>query len=238
MKQIGTALVALGIMATASHGATIAWEAEDMTLTAGTSGASFQVGNETGDANKGDRAASGGQYISTASRGDNNSTARINLSVTEAGTYTLYIKAYAASSDQDSFYVPFQAEIGTTAATNGLNNFANQVNSASPAFDYRWANGSTAGMLTASESSSGSINLNFDGVGSPSQAQYALSVGSFDFYIKSREANLRIDGFVLSTDSDLTYSELEAALASAIPEPSSLALLGLGGLALTLRRRK
>ena len=60
--------------------------------------------------------------------------------------------------------------------------------------------------------------------------------GAVTWEIGARENGFDMDAFALVTTGQVvTDAELDAAVA--VPEPSTTALLGLGGLALLLRRR-
>lgn len=158
--------------------------------------------------------ALGGEYITTASNSlSPGHTATYSLTFSEAGDYDLYAKIQVPGNDQqdganDSFYAP--DDFGSSPGwelVNGLS-VAGQSDAV-----YHWRN-------ITSDFTSTTYN--------PGGA------GTLDFTISGREDGLLIDAFVLSTDSNLSDTDLDNAV---IPEPTALALLGLGAAALLRRRR-
>jgi len=157
--------------------------------------------------------ASGGQFITTAgnttSKSSPDATVTYNITFSEAGDYDFYLRfrVLSGSNLDDSFLAPddFGANPGWNS-NNGLNRSGAWV----------WLNVSQAG-------NGGPYTVEAGDLGSP-----------LVFTLGGRENGFDIDGFVLSTDSNLSDEQLDTAI---IPEPASLALFGLGGILILARRR-
>lgn len=158
--------------------------------------------------------ALGGESITTASNSTSpGNTATYSLTFSEAGDYELYAKILIPGSDNDdggndSFYAP--DDFGSSPVWEEVNGLS--VNGPSDTV-YHWRN------ITSDFTST-----TYDPGGA----------GTFDFMISGREDGLLIDAFVLSTDSNLSDTELDAV----IPEPATLALLGLGGAVMLSGRKR
>lgn len=82
------------------------------------------------------------------------------------------------------------------------------------------ADGGTASTILATTNSTTSPNLDLTGFGNVSELEVRINIDSYS------SGNLQFDNVIVNGD------------VVAVPEPGSVALLGLGGLALMLRRRK
>ncbi|NWK56677.1 PEP-CTERM sorting domain-containing protein [Verrucomicrobiaceae bacterium N1E253] len=212
MKKTTLILAAIAAGGGLSQAATIAFEAEDFASVSGS-----PTFNTVVDAN-----ASGGSAI-TASDNSYAATATYSLNVTTATNYTLYIRVFAPSSGDDSMFVPTQSDYETMGSpTVEINNLSNGNN-----LTYRWVNTNAGTFVGETGDTSGVLAPIYD-----------LPAGVSDFTIRAREDGLLIDGFVFDTDGGISDPAVLDASLAAVPEPSSLALLGLGGLALVFRRRK
>ena len=176
----------------------------------GTLGADF-------DPAQADAGALGGFYITTETdktTGTNPETeARtVSYSLTvAAGTYDVYVRGRIGpnASNDDSFY--YAKAFGDADPTVDAEWQPLQGSSGIPQGSFGWSN-----ALGATVTSTG---------------------GTVQWEIGARENGFDMDAFALvSTGQSVTDAELDAAVA--VPEPSTTALLGLGGLALILRRRK
>jgi len=204
------AFAGLALTASSSHAAIIAFEAESGTL-----GSEF-------DPAQADAGALGGIYITTETNNQNNPTSTspntdafttsYSLNVA-AGTYDVYVRGRVGpdASNDDSFY------------------YANAFGDADPTVTGDWQQINGAGGFGVPSGSFGWSNA--------LTATVTSAGGTVQWEIGARENGFDMDAFSLvSTGQSVTDAELDAAVA--VPEPSTTALLGLGGLALMLRRRK
>ena len=127
------------------------------------------------------------------------------------GDYKLYVRRLATGGGGNSFFVANDFDVDPTSAN--FPQFDNQGTSTSYVF--------------------------IDGDASNNDTIYTVAAGgeTVTFYVKPREPNYRLDRIVLSQDLNLTDAQLAALPNSPVPEPASLALLGLGSLLIAGRRR-
>lgn len=172
-----------------------------------------------------DPAASGGEAIEPDGAdfgfGTANATMTYVVEFPEAGNYNLFVRLRRATDNTDTFdFRVSTSELRDTPITNGnfvalTGSFASVTNSA-------------YSIVNALQDVT-PVSLGFNG-----QNFYPIAAaGAREFQISNRNDNVIIDAFVFSTESSLTEEQFLAAI---IPEPASLALLGLGGLALLVRR--
>lgn len=216
-KLLLTSTAVVTLAAGSVHAATIVgFEAESGTL-----GSEYNTGV--------DATALGGSYIEHANNsyddGPNANqpntvgfTVSYNLNL-DAGTYDVYVKLRFANNGDDSFFI------------------ANSFGDKDPTVTADWLKieyqdgGFPANQLTFAWSDALPITLTAPG-------------GPVTWEIGARENGLDTDAFafVLRDDpllvTSVTDTDLDNAVLGVIPEPSSAALLGLGSLALILRRRR
>ena len=208
-STLAAVMGAFALAVSSSHAAIVAFEAESGTL-----GSEF-------DPPLADAGALGGFYITTetdnggSTPGSDAFTVSYSISVA-ADTYDVYVRARIGDgnpNDDSFYYAKSFADADPTASGdwhlgNGLSSTGIPVGSTGP---FGW--GKMAGTVTS-------------GAG-----------GTVQWEIGAREDGFDMDAFALVTTGQVvTDAELDAAVT--IPEPSAAALLGLGGLALILRRRK
>jgi endo-1,4-beta-xylanase len=178
----------------------------------GTLGADF-------DPAQADAGALGGFYITTETEkitGNNPETEARTVSYSlnvAAGTYDVYVRGRVGpgNANDDSFF------------------YANAFGDADPTVTTDWQQINGMGSF-------GVPQVSF-GWSSALTATVTSTGGTVQWEIGPREDGFDMDAFALvSTGQVVTDAELSAAVA--VPEPSTTALLGLGGLALILRRRK
>jgi hypothetical protein len=159
--------------------------------------------------------ALGGFYITTETNngGSEPGTDPFTASYTfdlAAGTYDVYVRGLQTGANDDSFY--YAKAFGDANPTDGADWQLMNGGFGVPSASFGWSN-----VLTSTLVSTG---------------------GTVQWEIGAREDGFLIDSFAfVSTGQSVTDTELDNAV-TAVPEPSSTALLGLGGLALILRRRK
>jgi hypothetical protein len=222
MKKTTTILMALAATTALGQAAIIAFEAES---------GSMGSGWDTVADNK----ANGGNYIVSNPNQTGDAPAD-EANVTEfsvtlvAGTYNLYARVLVDSVNQsgtDSIFIGDGFGAKTVATPDewikvndmqaGANTYVDADGAEIENGVYNWVK--LSGQVTTDES----------------VPQFTSSGATETFQIGTREV-MRIDSFAFVTDGETPNSaQLTAAL---VPEPSSAALLGLGGLALIFRRRK
>ena len=211
LSKTTMSLAAFAGLSLSANAAIIAFEAESGTL-----GADF-------DPALADATALGGFYITTETNESSASspltdvrTVNYSLNV-PAGTYDVYVRArIAVNNSDDSFF------------------YAKAFGDANPAVVADWQ-----------------LMNNLSGWGLPWAQPFEWSDalastvtsagGTVQWEIGAREDGFDMDAFALvSTGQSVTDIELDNAVTIpvAVPEPSTTALLGLGGLALAFRRRK
>ena len=164
-----------------------------------------------------DAGALGGFYITTETNGTGTApgtearTVSYSLTV-PVGTYDVYVRARVGpgNPNDDSFF------------------YANSFGDADPTASGDWVtlNGANAAGVPI-----GSFGW------SDALPTVTSTGGTVQWEIGAREDGFDMDAFALVTSGQVvTDSELDAAVA--IPEPTTVALFGLGGLALLRRRRK
>ncbi len=139
------------------------------------------------------------------------------VSFDTTGTYDLYARMSMTNNGSDTFY----ADTSFDGAQNSWDQSSNLGQSTGDPLNpagsgYVWVNMSDENIATFTVAAPGTVQFN----------------------IAARERDLRFDSFAFGTTADratITDAQLSAAV---VPEPSSTALLGLGGLALILRRRR
>ena len=206
------------LILTSAHAATIVgFEAESGTYINGPG--SFDGWRLETDAN-----ALGGQSIYARYQNFNAPTLPANadavvsytVSFDTAGTYDLYARMSMTNNGSDTFYADTSFD-GVQNSWDQSGNLGTAGNPLDPVGSgYVWVNMATNGIATFTVAATGTVQFN----------------------IAARERNLRFDSFAFGTTADratITDAQLSAAV---VPEPSSTALLGLGGLALILRRRR
>jgi hypothetical protein len=170
----------------------------------------FDAENSPGFDIESDIDASGGQFITTAGNTTSSppdATVTYNITFSQDGDYDFYLRyRVLGGAFDDSFFAPDDFGVSPGwSSNNGLNTSGNWV----------WLNVSQAG-------NGGPYTVETGDLGSP-----------LTFKLGGREDGFDIDGFVLSTDGNLSDEQLDTA----IPEPASLALFGLGGMLILARRR-
>ncbi len=172
----------------------------------------FDSENSPGFDIQNDNDASGGQFITTAGNTTGSSpdaTVTYNITFSEAGDYDFYLRFRVLGDNfDDSFFAPddFGANPGWIS-NNNLNRSG----------DWVW------------------LNVSQDANGGPYTVEAGDLGNPLTFKLGGREDGFDIDGFVLSTDSDLSDEQLDAAI---IPEPATVALLGLGGIVMLSGRKR
>lgn len=127
----------------------------------------------------------------------------------EAGTYSLYIRRNSGNANNGDGVFAANAFDSTSSVS------AVSIGKSS---EYRWTE--TSLDFTISEVSGS-----------------GPAVGEeLNYTIKRRASNFIVDRIVFSTQAGLSSTQLDALTNSTIPEPASLALVGLGGLLLMTRK--
>jgi len=223
MKNITTTLIALAATSALSSAAIVAWEAEDGVL-----GSEWITGVV-------DAGAIGGTYVTSSNAtGDSpssaNQVATYTISLDAATTYDLYLRFRVDVSNPAGLDSVFLGEgfgtktLGSAVDWTRVNNLQADANTYVNPESVEITNGTWNWVKF-----SGQVNQE-ESVGT-----FTTTTGSETFQVGHRE-ELHIDSYAFVTSGETpTSAELTAAI---VPEPSSVALLGLGGLALILRRRK
>jgi hypothetical protein len=207
------------LMLTSAHAATIiGFEAEDGSVP-------FSTAGSTGWRLESDASALGGQNIYTEVEvfndpslpGDEDHVASYNITFAVADTYDLYARVMRPTSRMQANTFYFDETFGAPDSNNWQQ--VSLSDTEAPLDTYVWINLSAKTGDTFT-------------VAAPNTLQFNLG---------ARERRLRMDAFAFGTTADratITDTDLSNAVLNVIPEPSSTALLGLGGLALILRRRR
>ncbi len=213
------AIAVLGVTAGA-QATIIGFEAESGTL-----GANYTI---TADA-----LALGGNYLASADQtGDspNEAADLATYSVTlAAGTYDLYARVYVGSAapNDDSIFIGngFGAKaINTNDDWVKVNNLQESANSYTDPEGVEFVNEAYQWLKFSTQVTQDEI-----------VPQFTSSGATETFMIGHREDGFRIDAFAFVSDGETPSS---AQLTAAVPEPATLSLLALGGLAALRRRRK
>ncbi|MBN1975475.1 MAG: hypothetical protein JW787_17695, partial [Sedimentisphaerales bacterium] len=165
-----------------------------------------------------DTAASGGQYIANPTVGGASNTnppstgiATYNITIEEGGTYKLFLRVLCtvSGSSDDSCYIRIQgATPSATPGTGGWTN-CNNIDGTMAAADTQvwfWA------QARQYDSEPGNV-ITFD-----------IPAGSYVLEIAYREDGLKIDGFVITNDPDVTTADLPDEIPSEEPCISKLAI--------------
>ncbi len=150
--------------------------------------------------------------------------------------------------NEDSFYFP----AGGTSSLNGTGAFV--LASASPAsngnnYDRIWSNGPGTADANVGIPTEGTFDWwikqgpNWAAGGPPNRPVFNVKAADegivLNYTLDTREAGIAIDTIIFSTNLDLTPSQLNALAGVGVPEPSSLALIGLGMASLmNVRKRR
>jgi len=165
----------------------------------------------------------------TTTTGGSDSLVTYQINFATAGNYFLYFDAMSGGASADSVWVNHAAGFNSVPGTNSSESW----NSLSVGNNVAW-NGLFNIGTGLSANTAYSVTA-----GSPAFAWNVASPGTVSFTVRSREAGLTWNGFVFSSSDTESVSDLNALpLSNVVPEPGSLALLGVGGLMLlTIHRR-
>jgi hypothetical protein len=153
-------------------------------------------------------------------------TYQINFAT--AGNYFLYFEVTAPSASADSVFVNHATGFNSTPSDSNPERWNG--------LDTGW-NGLLDIGIGLGTAQGGNYTVP---AGSPAYAWSLASPGTVSFAVRSREDGLTWNSFVFSTSDTETGTDLDNLPLSAvvIPEPGSLALVGLGSLMLLGRRRQ
>lgn len=174
--------------------------------------------------------------LSTSLRDDSDTallTYRIDFETT--GEYYLYFNATAPNASSDSLYLVSDFDTSPTTSNS------NQWNNLQVVGTEGWAilNGLVAGSGVEPTDSTSTADLRYNNRSIADDTEtYSLvsAANPVEIRFRPREAGLIWNSFVLSTESDLTATELNNLSPSAIPEPSTLILFGFSSLLLLLNK--
>lgn len=127
-----------------------------------------------------------------------------------------------------SLDVAFAGAVGTDFVTLELYGFNDGGDTFSPELSWGGPVGGTAWNDTRTGTATTLIDTTFNTAGTQTVSDVDLGAGGYDYYM------WRV-GLSASSTTNVSFSDLSVTV---VPEPSSAALLGLGGLALIFRRRK